>query len=133
MTQNNSRRPKKMKKSKVLPTDGWTNRRTDGPTNGAGCRVACTRLKRTPSQTKYGSDEVRLEPLEGWLGCAGDLLIRRILGEKDGRLVEVGKSWSKRSRLVDGLIGLGRLMVGDYLINAKWLIVGVRFIDLLMV
>ena len=37
MTQNNSRRPKKMKKSKVLPTDG----RTDG----AGCRVACTRLK----------------------------------------------------------------------------------------
>ena len=71
-----------------------------------------------------------MEPLEGWLGCAGDLLIRRILGEKDGRLVEVGKSWSKRSRLVDGLIGLGRLMVGDFLINAEWLIVGVRFIDL---
>ena len=41
MTQNNSRRPKKTQKSKVLPTD----RPTDLPTDGAGCRVACTRLK----------------------------------------------------------------------------------------
>ena len=38
MTQNNSRRPKKTKKSKVL--------RTDQPTDGSGCRVACTRLKK---------------------------------------------------------------------------------------
>ena len=41
MTPNNSRRPKKTKKSKVL----WTDRQTDRPTDGAGCRVACTRLK----------------------------------------------------------------------------------------
>ena len=49
MTQNNSRQPKETKKSKVLRTDGPTNRRTDRPTDqptdGAGCRVACTRLK----------------------------------------------------------------------------------------
>ena len=29
-------------KCKVLPTDGWR----DGPTDGAGYRVACTRVKR---------------------------------------------------------------------------------------
>ena len=45
LTKNNSRRPKKMKKSKVLPTDRRTDGPTDGPTDGAGCRVACTRLK----------------------------------------------------------------------------------------
>ena len=33
MTQNNSRRPKKTKKSKVLPTDRRTNGPTDGPTD----------------------------------------------------------------------------------------------------
>ena len=61
--------------------------------------------KRTPSQTKYGSDEVRLEPLEGWLGCAGDLLIRRILGEKDGRLVEV--QWKFNITVLKGLGNFG--------------------------
>ena len=47
MIQNNSRRPKMKKttqKSKVLPTDGRTDRPTDQPTDrptdGAGCRVA---------------------------------------------------------------------------------------------
>ena len=28
------------------PTDGPTDGRTDRPTDGAGCRVACTRLKK---------------------------------------------------------------------------------------
>ena len=46
MTQNNSRRPKKTKKSKVLPTDRPTDRPTHRPTDGAGCRVACMRLKK---------------------------------------------------------------------------------------
>ena len=43
MAQNNSRRPKMTKNDakKLSVTDG----RTDGPTDRAGCRVACTRLK----------------------------------------------------------------------------------------
>ena len=45
MTQNNSRRPRKTQKSKVLWTDRQTDRPTDRPTDGADCRVACTRLK----------------------------------------------------------------------------------------
>ena len=44
MTQNNLGQPKMTKNDakKLSVTDGPT----DGPTNGAGCRVACTRLKK---------------------------------------------------------------------------------------
>ena len=50
MAQNNSRRPKMTKNDakKLSVTDG----RTDGPTDRAGCRVACTRLKML--RTCYG-------------------------------------------------------------------------------
>ena len=41
MTKSNQKWPKTTQKSKVL--------RTDGPTDGAGCRVACTRLKTSVS------------------------------------------------------------------------------------
>ena len=48
MTQNNSRRPKMTKNDakKLSVTDRRTDGPTDRPTDGAGCRVACTRLKR---------------------------------------------------------------------------------------
>ena len=47
MTQNNSRRPKMTKNDakKQSVTDRRTDQPTNQPTNGAGCRVACTRLK----------------------------------------------------------------------------------------
>ena len=43
MTQNNFRQPKMTKNDAIKQS--VTDRPTDRPTDGAGCRVACTRLK----------------------------------------------------------------------------------------
>ena len=58
MTQNDSRQPKMtINDAKKLSV---TDRRTDGPTDGAGCRVACTQLQPEPLVRRSVCQSVRL-------------------------------------------------------------------------
>ena len=69
MTQNNSRRPKKTQKSKVLPTDQPIDRPTDQPKDTAGYRGALSHLKKETHRHRFSQIEafVAVGALEGFL------------------------------------------------------------------
>ena len=64
-------------------TDGPTDRRTDRRTDGAGCRVACTRLKKVKPTWKFISWKMKLRLLNFSLtskSASGNIFYLMVLG-----------------------------------------------------
>ena len=114
ITPDNPKWPKTTQKSKVLRTD----RPTDRPTDGVGCRVACTRLKiqfrLIAWQSKLNAQRIKLGAADNvwfWLNSRARSIRR---GDQDARFgIQVSQSLTA--------IGRTSLNACNTIINLTWL------------